>query len=181
MTRIPDTEDRLSSQAEGIWVGDRYINRSEVHQCVRCGLWRRISADRATTDLCKDCKMSERPAKPITRWLAKQPIEAPEGIPVKDRAGIVRWVKPARIQRMSDEDMAWCERAATAWFWTDWERQNRQAGANPRAQHNAEKLARALSTGAADWPSTSAVDNGLSDKAGRMFDERNPRTEKVAS
>lgn len=176
MTRIPETEDRLSSQAEGVWIDGRYLARADAHQCVRCGLWRRVSKHRATSDICKDCKTVEKPGEELRRWLKKQPNEPAEGVPVKDRAGIVRWVKPARIERMTAEDMAWCERAATAWFWADWERQNRRESLPLQTMHKARELASRMSTGTRNAP----VDDGLPVSHKEAFHEAAPTIERTA-
>lgn len=88
------------ANTERTYINGRDISNCDVTTCDRCGVTRRTRTGRATTT-CLDCKTVEHHAN------RPQPVESPVGRPWTGPAGIVVWATP-----MSDEDMAWCEKAA---------------------------------------------------------------------
>lgn len=115
---------------------------SDYAACSRCGVTRRIHPGRSSKNLCRDCWLVENE----TARIEPEPVNG--YIPIRGPAGIVRF-RPVP-ERLSAEDRAWCERAAAAGFWRQWERANR--GRSNPLQAEAMRLSRALSTRSVDTP-----------------------------
>lgn len=103
-----DRNGARNSLAEGTYIGDVYLNKSEYAKCDRCGIERRIQSKRRVgSGMCQDCYYTEKAAAKLT----PEPLDVP-----LVKVGLI-WQKPKQPQpqlpqRMSAEDMAWCEQQA---------------------------------------------------------------------
>lgn len=94
--------------------GNHALARADYDEapCERCGILRYKRPDRPT--LCPDCRAQQ--AADDQAWLAFHPVPA-----------------------LSDEDRAWCIKAANTGLQIAWERANR-AGGDERLQRQIERL-----------------------------------------
>jgi hypothetical protein len=141
---------------------------SDYAACSRCGITRRIHPGRSSKNLCRDCWVVENETARI------EPA-AIEGGTWNYRAGVWRWVPDP--ERLSAEDRAWCEQAANAGFWAQWEKANR-GRSNPlqaEAMRRAARLWTAMPEFFTPIPADSGagVDKKLPNSAERMFDSNN--------
>lgn len=100
-----DRQSLKTTNAEGTYLDGRYLLPSEITHCRRCWKPRMTRADRGP-GLCIDCRGIE------TRIAQETP--EPLDVPLV-RVGLIwKQATQPRPERMSAEDLAWCEKNAAA-------------------------------------------------------------------